>query len=234
MTTGLSPEELRDLIVSVGTHRGDRRLSPLDVSGLFLKAREAGATLVECAEAAGFSGPAMVTRFLRLQQLPEPVRDLVDWGASGTALAFTAASEIARLPQAAREPAARAALAAGLGTGEITQVVQRLLRSGHPADDAVEEILRLRPQVERRHVFVGRFADPGLTSRLEALDPEGHPGLLSDALRAAAGEAVEGDGRLSPTGFVVVTDDKGAAMLRAMGDFEAAVAATLADQLQRR
>lgn len=226
MSFGLASEEQRDLIVSVATHRDERRLSPLEVSRLFSRACEHGASLGDCAELAGLSGPTMVSRFLRLQELPQMVIDLVDWGSSGTTLAFTAASEIARLPEAARELAALTALAAGLRTGEITQVVQRILRGERAAEDAVEEILRLRPKVERRHVFVSFFADQELATRAAGLSADAAAASVREVLTRTTGP-IAGEARLTGRGFVIVTDDGGAAKLHALRDFEAELATAL-------
>lgn len=233
MSQALSPEERRDLIVSVGTHRGERRLSPLQVASLFEKARRGGATPTECAQLVGFKRPDMITRFLRLLDLSANVQELVGWGATETTLPFTAASEIARLPVQLHEPVARAVVEAQLGSGEVTQVVQRVRRSGASPEGAVEEILRLRPKIARRHVFIGHLADERLSVRLSALAPSARSELMLTSLRGVVGD-IEGQARLTPTGFVISTDDEGADALRNVGDVESALAAALVAELDTR
>ncbi len=81
----LTNEERRQLLLSVGTHRGQRPLSPFEVAELFARAISKGATLAECAAAASLEGTTWVSRFLRLLKLPSTVTHLVDWGGgSGT------------------------------------------------------------------------------------------------------------------------------------------------------
>ena len=84
----LSPQELQGLLLSVGTHRGKRLLSPVEVANLFAKVTSEGGRLGDCARAAQLEGTTMVGRFLRLLKLPESVRHLVDWGSNPGAIGF--------------------------------------------------------------------------------------------------------------------------------------------------
>ena len=65
---------------------------------MFAKVRAAGGSLGDCARAGSLKGPAMVAHFLRLLDLPEAVRHLVDWrGSDSDAVAFSSGTELARL-----------------------------------------------------------------------------------------------------------------------------------------
>lgn len=227
MTIPLSPEERRDLLVSLGTHRGERRLSPVDVARLFRRALEAGASLSDCAEAGGFKGTSMVRRFLRLLDLSPRMQATVGWGSSETTLPFSAATEIARLPPAAREVTAERSLSAGLKTQEVKQLVQRVLRGGVEPKAAAEEILALRPRVERRHVFIGSVTNPEVAARMSGMAQSQRDLLLDQALESLIG-SVERSARLTPFGFVITGDDHFADAIRGLDDFEAAVTCALA------
>src|SRR5687768_14717497 len=93
---GLSAEEQRQLIVSVGTHRGTRALSPIEVANLFERARRRGVPIQECASATGMQA-TQVSRFLALLKLPEDLQHIVAWGRGAEGIAFSAAFEITRL-----------------------------------------------------------------------------------------------------------------------------------------
>src|SRR5207245_8667337 len=125
MLPGLTADEYKKLILSVGTHRGKRLISPVEAAVLFEKARAAGAPLADCAKAVQLEGPTWVGRFLNLLKLPEDVRHLVDWGAGPGAVTFTSAADIARLDDSDdRRSAIQAALAHNLSTKEVRQLVQ--------------------------------------------------------------------------------------------------------------
>jgi len=230
VTIGLTEEERRDLLVSVGTHRGQRRLSPVDVARLFQKAIDAGASLAQCASAAGLEGTEMVKRFLRLLDLPPSVQTAVSWGGSDTTLAFTAASEIARLAPSLQELTAREALARGLSSSEIKQVVQRIARSGLGSLEAVEEIVALRPVVERRHVIIGILSNPTVGKRIEELRQDERDDVLARVLEKLIGEQHVAS-RLTPTGFVITGSEDLAETIHGLGDFEATISAAVGEQL---
>lgn len=236
MTTlpGLTADEHRDLIVSVGTHRGSRRLSPLEVAQSFARAREAGASLDECAAAVGFAGPTMVSRFLRLLELDDAVQHLVDWGASDSTVSFTAASELGRLPLGTEQAvAAEAVLEHRMRVGEVKQLIQSRLRSGKRIEDSVEVILRLRPRIERRHVFVGAIASQPLRQALERLRQAERDELLKGVLRRILPAGTHAAGRLGTDRFTIAGAEDLAMVFTADPDFEETVAATLAEALKQ-
>lgn len=233
MSLPLSPDEQRDLLVSIKTHRGSRRLSPLQVAALFAKALESGATLGECAAAVGLGSTAMVSRFLRLLELPLPVQQMAGWGGSTTSLPFSSASEIARLPSEQQEPVAKAVISAGLGAGETKQAVQRLLRSDLGAEEAVQEILKLRPSLERRYVVVGSFGDDSLAEALASVDADERNRLL-DVLIQREFALRDVSARLEPTGFVLSGPQALADRLEGFDDVEGLITEKLREQLSGR
>jgi hypothetical protein len=226
----LTAEERRDLLVSVGTHRGQRRLSPVEVAGLFQKAIAAGASPAQCASAAGLAGTEMVKRFLRLLDLPPSVQAAVSWGGSDTTLAFSAASEIARLDPSLQELTAREALARGLSSSEIKQVVQRIARSGLGSQEAIAEIVALRPVVERRHVIIGMLSSAAVGERIEELKQDARDDLLTRVLEKLIGEQ-RAASRLTPMGFVITGSEDLAERIHGLGDFEATISAAVGEQL---
>src|SRR5215467_6501534 len=130
MLPGLTADEYKNLILSVGTHRGKRRISPMEAAVLFDKAERAGASLLDCAKAVQLEGPTWIGRFLNLLRLPEDVRHLVDWGRGAGAVTFTSATEIARLHDLDdQRTAIEAAIAHNLSSAEVRQLVQLRKRS---------------------------------------------------------------------------------------------------------
>ena len=94
---GLSTAEYKKLILSVGTHRNERILSPLEVAQLLSKAISAGTSRKECAEALQI-GTTQVSTFLKLVRLTSEIQHLSDWrGTAGASIAFSTLTELGQL-----------------------------------------------------------------------------------------------------------------------------------------
>lgn len=163
----LTNDERRQLLLSVGTHRGRRPLSPFEVAELFDRAISQGATLAECASAASLEGTTWVSRFLRLLKLPPTVTHLVDWGGGSGTIGLSNASEIARLENGEdEEKVIRTVLANRLNVSEVRQVVQLRKRSNRLVDACLEEVLKMRPQIEKRYLLIGAVTNAIVKERL--------------------------------------------------------------------
>jgi hypothetical protein len=230
--SALTDDERRDLLMSVGTHRSQRRLSPIGVAQLFRKAMDGGESLSWCASAVDLSNADMVKRFLRLLDLPPSVQVTVAWRGSDTTLAFTAATEVARLPKHLQEQTAHEALAYRLSSSEVKYVVQRIARSGRDPRSAVEEIVALRPAVERHHVFIGVFSSADLGKRIDDLEQDERDELLAATL-ATLTEEPHAAVRLTPAGFVISGGDRLADIIRGLGDFETSISEAMRERVDR-
>ena len=84
MLPGLSEEQERDGGLSVGTGLKRRRLKPLVVADYIRRGSliDAGGSLADVATRVGLKSSTMLGRFLRLNDLDDTVRSLVDWGSS--------------------------------------------------------------------------------------------------------------------------------------------------------
>jgi hypothetical protein len=204
---GLEPDEFRDVLLSIGTNRGRRPLSPVEVAALLKKILGTGASLKDCAAAMHLEGPTMVSRFTRLLQLHPDVQHLVDWGQSGATLSFSSATEIAKLPPEDHVAAVSAIIEHQLTGGEVKQIVQRFVRSHRSLDDAVDEITRLRPTIERQHLFIGAVIDAALQSQLSSRSQEQRDQLLQAVLQEHFGEASTLSARLGRTKFTISSKD---------------------------
>ena len=201
----LSTEERQRLLLSVGTHRIKRVLSPVEVANLFAKVVAAGGSLNDCAEAGGLEGTAMVAHFLRLLGLPESVRHLVDWGGSdGGGVAFSSGAEVARLDEdVEEEKVVQGVLTYRLSRSEVRQVVQLRKRSRRPVEECLDEVVEMRPRVERRYIYVGAVTGSIVRSSLEVMTQGERDELLASAIQKVLIEDVA-IGRLGPDRFTLV------------------------------
>ena len=218
---GLQPEEFKNLLLSVGSHRDRRAYTPLEVARCFRKAIEAGASLKNCAQAVHFDGTSMVSRFLRLLELDSKIQYYVDWGRTGTTIAFTAASELVRLKVEDQGVACIEALKNILSTSEVKQLVQLRLRSKKPIAVCISEVLALRPQVARPHLLIGAIKSNDVRAHLAALPQSKRDEILSTILKDLFPDLLTHSSRLGSDSFTISGSDSVAAALTAKGiDFE--------------
>lgn len=200
----LSPEERKRLLISIGTHRGERALSPVEVAGLLERALSDGTSLASCASAVGLESTSQLSRFLSLLSLPDDVRHLVNWGRSGVGIAFTSAFELSRLEDATdQREAVRAVLEHDFNSSEVRQLVQARKRSARTLEDCVATVLKMRPQVEVRHVFIGSILKPSLRDRLRSLSQQQRDEMLQSVLKTGPDD-INATGRLGPQHFTLV------------------------------
>jgi hypothetical protein len=219
------PERLRDLILSVGTHRGDRPFSPIEVAESLTTSLNAGSTPLEIARTLGLEDTTMITRFRRLLTLAPDIRHLVAWRGSQASISLTVASEIARLPtQDDQRATGNAALTHNLTSSEVRQIVQIVLRGGNSASGAIEVVLQTRPQIIRRHVFIGAVLSEQLTLSLKEMTQLNRDALLESALHRPGSTLPEWNGKLGVDQFTLVGDENLAVALNSLpGGFEAAI-----------
>jgi hypothetical protein len=219
---GLSQEEHQRLLLSVGTHRGQRPLSPVEVATLFAKVLAAGGSLSDCARASSLEGTTQVSRFLRLLKLPESVWYLVGWGSVAGTIGFSSGAEIARLENDAEEDAlVNGVLTNRLSGSEVRQVVQLRKRSKRSLEDCLNEVVGMRPRVEKRYVYVGAVTSDALKKALSAMTQAQRDQLLVKAVGAVIGAKGLALTRLGTDRFTLVgSADFGAAMTRQKDSLE--------------
>ena len=218
MLPGLNALELGRLRLSVGygTHKKGRPLSPAEVGQLLRQARDAGVTLKDCAKAIQLNGTGHIGRFIRILELPQDVLHLVDWGHPGDGIAFSCAVEIANLESDDDKRAvAQSILVHGLDSKEVRQIAQLRKRSGRPVGECVEEIVSMRPTVEKRYVFIGAITDERLASALDRLTQRERDAILVSGIERL--ELSGGSGRLGQRFFTLVGDERFDAAMERVG-----------------
>lgn len=182
--------------VGHGRHRRGRPLSPIEVGALLRRARNAGASIRDCARALKLTD-SQIGRFLRVFELPADIRHLVAWGRSLDSIGFTTAVQIARVDDKDEQRAlAAAVLEQRLQMDEVRQVVQLGQRSGRTVEERLQEVLGMRPTVVRHYVFVGAVGDEGVEAVLGTMtqierDTILRSGLDAVNLRGASGRLGE-------------------------------------------
>lgn len=219
---GISTDTQRKLLLSVGSHRSKRPLSPVEVGEAVQALVDAGSSLGEVAESLHLEDTSVLTKFLRLVRLTPEIRHVVDWGRSSSTIGFTAASEIGKLSDPVEQAQlCQAALAHQMGSGEVKQVVQLHNRSKRAVNACIDEILRLRPEVQRFHVLLGAIRSPEVRARLAELEQSERDYALRTVVQSAF-PGLKFDCRLGTDGFTITGGEEVSRALSQAGkeDFE--------------
>ena len=181
---GLSSAEHQVLIRSVGTHRAGRPLSPLEVACLLRKGLDAGTRLVELANELDI-GPTQIRTFLKLLELAPEIQHLADWkGKKAATISFTALAQLAVLDPADQILVAKEILRHRLTSKEVIELVQIIGRSGRPTHVCISDVLKLRPQLEIRHLFVGSITSDIAKQSVVSLQQAERDKLMAQVLES--------------------------------------------------
>ena len=181
---------------------------------LLRKARMHGASLADCANAVQLHGTG-VSRFLRILDLPSDLQHLIDWGSGKDFVGFSSAVETTKLKDTEDQRAvADAILSRKLNSKEVRQVAQLRQRSGRPIEECVQEVLNMRPKVEKRYVFIGSVASENVEALREVTQS------VRDLMLAAGMESIGlrgATGRLGARFFTLVGEESFNASMREVG-----------------
>lgn len=209
---GLASKEWQDLVLSVGTHRGQRRISPVQVASLLKRALNNANDVEQLAKALHFQDRTMVSRFLSLLNLPEEYQELVGWGKGDGLISFTSAALVSSLSdkQMIRD-ALEVVLTQDLAKAETEALVQRIRRSEgtKTVSDAASEVLKMRPRIETRHLIVGAVKEAALTSKLSSMDQWSRDRIWRQVLHDNFPEVQVRGSRLTHKMFYITTDAEG-------------------------
>jgi hypothetical protein len=157
MKEPISSIDKQNLILSVGTHRKNRRLLPIQVAQLIeqWKAYESMSTI---ASELGLRGTSMLNRFLSLLELPRELQPLVIWGNSPGYISFSTAYEITKSrDQNLTKILTKDAIENQRTKEEVRAIRQRYRRSNRDIYSCISEIDERRTKYIPIHVFVGRL-----------------------------------------------------------------------------
>lgn len=230
----ISDETYRDLVLSVGTHRSSRPLSPLEVAEAIAMELERGVRPANLARLLQVDS-AMLGRFQRLLRLNPAIHHLVDWSSRPGTLTFTTASYIAKLPPTDQPVLANAAIEHGLRTKEVEQVVQVAERTSDQIGVCVERVLKTRPSVQRVYVFVGAVYSAEVKGYLAGLSQIERDTILRLALDKLLPAGVKCHGKLGVNLFTIAgSEDLNAALGGVAEGLESALNRALAHEVLAR
>ena len=219
---GITVEEQRDLILSVGIHKQERTLSPIEVAQLLDKAIKAGTNIKELSGEI-LLDTTMITRFLRLLDISPNLRHLVGWGGKSS-ISFSTASEIARLEIVEdQEILGEAILKNQLSKTEVIRINETKKKFGKTIDDCVEDILNMRPRVVRRYLFIGAIRSSRLKERLDQMSQKERDIFFNNVLTIMLPGVSTAEGLLGNNRFTLIGNDDLEQALEGLSDDFSAV-----------
>jgi len=220
---GIAPEDLRDLILSVGIHKSDRPLSPVEVAELLYKLINSGETIQDVSKEI-LLNPTMITRFLRLTNVAPEIQHLIGWGGESK-ISFSTASEIARLKTVEEHKIlAQATLEHKLSKNETIQVVEVRNKFGKPINQCIEDILRMRPRIIRRYLFIGAVKLSEVRNKLRLMSQTDRDALFSKAVTLNYPDLPYWEGQLGSKGFNLLGNEElNQALSNIPNDFESTI-----------
>lgn len=220
---GISVENQRDLILSVGIHKQERPLSPIEVAQLLDTLFKSGTTIKEVTSEILLTA-GMIARFLRLLNLAPEMQHLVGWGGESR-ISFSTASEIARLKTSEeQEFVGKATLEHALSKSEVIQILQARNKFNRPINECVDEILKMRPHVIRRYLFIGAIRSLEVQNRLSEMSQKERDTLFDNIVTFNLPNLTYWDGLLGVTRFSLIgNDDLDEALSKLPTDFSSTI-----------
>ena len=87
---------------------------------------------------------------------------------------------------------------------EVYQVVQIQARSGKTVTECIEDVLRMRPRIEKRHILIGAIISPNVREVLIQMKQQERDQFLKNALFLHAPELPPWEGHLGIERFTLV------------------------------
>lgn len=197
-------ELISKIIRSVGNHRKYRLLSPIEVAEGIKHFSDKGFTKPRISDLIKLN-VSMIDKFLKLIDINDSHRHLVDWGGGGKAsIAFSSASEISRLERRDQEILIPYLLKYQITKYEVQQIIQIRTRSSAEIKKCVDDVLKMRPNIVKKSVFVGTIADEHLAEILGNMSQSERDSLLQRAIVKTVASGTEWSGRLGKNNFSLV------------------------------
>jgi hypothetical protein len=159
MLDSLSSDERRDLILSVGTHKRKRRLSPIQIAKLVDRLYKIqGISLELIAMELSLKSSYSLKKFISLLSLPLELQPLITWGASPGYLSFSVAHEISKVKDNDKILIlSKDAIENQRTSEEVRAIIQCNKRKGGSISQCIEQIEAIQGKVVQHYVFLGQI-----------------------------------------------------------------------------
>lgn len=206
-------DKWRDLVLSIGTHRRIRRLSPVEVATLLSetikKGEKYGVLKEEIAKELQLRDTSMMYKFLSLLKIPKEFYQLIVWGNKKNKISFSSAFYTSHLSDKEMTYFLESILSYDLTKNEARQVSELKRRSNFDIKKCIDEVLLGRPIIREQTMFIGLIKDKTFLNKLMDVPPN----LRNIKFNQYLGDIFKGinisSARLSNNRFIFVTNNAG-------------------------
>jgi len=177
-----------------------------------------GHSLKQCASSVGISDTSTISNFVRLMDIVPGYSYLVDWGSTGSSVAFKTAATIAKLNSTDQKVTFDAALKLQLKKTEVEQIVQIRKRSGRQISDCIDEVVGMRPRTTVVNVVVGAIESSPLNKQLASMHQVERDALLRKVIETHFPTLRNYSVRQGGSKFTISVDGEDWNLLRAKAD----------------
>jgi len=155
----LTGTELGELMVSVGTHRHERPLSPIEVGRRIKTLIDSGKDRSFLQTILGLKGDTMINKFLQLLTLPDEFQDIIIWGKTQkNNVCFDTAYQISRLDSFdAKRTLLKEILEYSMTREEAADVIRLYKGDNFDIRSAVQTVLSRRKIIIKRELLICRL-----------------------------------------------------------------------------
>jgi hypothetical protein len=189
-----------------------------------MRAVKSGVTRNEVTTALRMTDTSMISKFMRVAELPPAIQHLVGWGrSSGGAIGFSTAAQLARFDANDQEFMSSEIIKYDLTKAEMISINQLLDRSGQSLGQCVQRVIRRRPAVTVRHVVLGAVSSRRLRDELSLMTQRQRNVLLRNAVDELYPNAGEVSANLGSNKFALVGNRPVAVEIGGDRNFEASI-----------
>jgi hypothetical protein len=193
---------------------------------------EKGATPKEITKSLQMTDVSMISKFLRVRELSSEVRHLVSWGYSGeSAIGFSVAAQLSRLPENEHVAAADAVLRYRLTRNEMMSVIQLRERSKESLQACIDRVVGRRPTVAVRQIVLGAVLNTKVRDALHSLSQLRRDEILESCIMSTYPAAKKFTAKLGVDRFTIVGGKSVASTIAADEKLEATINKCLQERL---
>jgi hypothetical protein len=230
---GLTNNEFDETLLSIGSHKVARPLSPVEVGKNCEKAVRAGETKRRIATEFGLKGTSMIDRFLKLIELDPDILHLVDWGESkSTVIGFSSASEIIQLPLELHKELANAVCRFKLDKKQTKSVRQLYQRSKRQLEECIADVVARKPVVVVREIIIGAILNKTLIEILAGMHQAERDPIFDNLLKDLYPEIGEFTAKLGERQFTVIGGKSVGNTMAGDKEFETRIGQALVERIQ--
>lgn len=202
----------RDLVLSVGTHKKNRRLTPIEIAKtlneILSKAEIYGVSKEEIAQEIHLRDASMIYKFVGLLNIPEQYHKLIVFKGQKGKLTFSSVANATHLPEDEMIVFLEAILSYKLTRNETRNIKELKKRRDYSIEKCVDEVLLSRPTIEDKTMFIGLMVDDIFINILKEVPRNLKNIRFNNFLTDSMNEIHIDSSRISNNRFIIVMNNK--------------------------